>query len=239
MGRESRGFKFRISRACTKAGIPEPANPYEYQGDLALAYLKGTNASSKSSVYGENTTDTSGLNLPGGLGIQDVAWNNAMNGKGGNQPNIPAGYQQAMLILLSLHKENMARMHLYMEDRIIPEHHRVKVWCYAGIHLSGSVSNNGFYVVAGCSFTGAISQVKGGQGLPSSATPKDTGILGTIGTVTRNADNSAADFLGVKTSAAPATTDNNPFTEAVTPLGASKTVCGVTFNSKRLVGEFV
>ncbi len=59
-------------------GLPTAPNSYEYAGDLALGILKGTNQSSKSSVYGENITDYSTLNLPGGLGIQDVAWNAAL-----------------------------------------------------------------------------------------------------------------------------------------------------------------
>src|SRR5208283_708901 len=78
----------------------------------------------------------------------------------------------------------------------------------------------GSTLVPGVTFTGAISQVKGGQGLPSSATPKDTGPLGTLGNIASAADNAFADFLGVRTSAAPTPTGSeSPFKEAVAPLG--------------------
>ncbi|MDD3961321.1 MAG: hypothetical protein PHT77_05615 [Bacteroidales bacterium] len=77
-------------------GKQQAANPFEYTGDLALSYLKGTSKESASSTYGENITDTSILNLPGGMGIQDVAWQRAKVGKGGEQPAIYAGYEPAI-----------------------------------------------------------------------------------------------------------------------------------------------
>ena len=84
-----------------KTGVQQPANPFEYQGDLALAYLKGVNKGSSSSTYGENITNTGILQLPGGLGIQDIAWQRAEAGKGGEQPAVLPGYEHAIMTILN------------------------------------------------------------------------------------------------------------------------------------------
>ena len=82
--------------------IPQAANPYEYSGALAAGILKGTNGSS-----GVGATFPPGainaLNLPGGSGIQDVAW-----GRAGVQGNPSAGDFTNALNVLSAAKATNA-----------------------------------------------------------------------------------------------------------------------------------
>ena len=61
-------------------GIPVPSNPFEYQGDLAVEYLKGVPSGKNvfSPVSGSLAKD-----LPSGLGLQDYAWGMA---KGNGSP---------------------------------------------------------------------------------------------------------------------------------------------------------
>ena len=54
-------------------GIPVPANPFEYQGDLAVTYLKGMDTRSSFPEVNSIMAAT----LPSGLGLQDYQWNMA------------------------------------------------------------------------------------------------------------------------------------------------------------------
>lgn len=73
-----------------RGGVPIPANPYEYQGDLAVEFLKG--APQKASEYFSPVSGEMSKYLPGGEGIQQYAWREAvavdrrMQGKASEMP---------------------------------------------------------------------------------------------------------------------------------------------------------
>jgi hypothetical protein len=61
------------------AETPIPANRYEYQGDLAVEFLKGT--PTKASEYFSPVSGEMSKSLPGGVGLQQSAWEVAKTGK--------------------------------------------------------------------------------------------------------------------------------------------------------------
>lgn len=73
------------------SGLQVAANPYEYQGDLAVEFLKGAPARAS-----EMFSPVSGLMsqfLPGGQGVQQDAWNRAI---GGERTPAPVSYTPAL-----------------------------------------------------------------------------------------------------------------------------------------------
>jgi len=58
------------------SGVPIPANPFEYQADLAVEFLKG--APQKSSEFFSPVSGEMSKSLPGGEGIQQFAWREAV-----------------------------------------------------------------------------------------------------------------------------------------------------------------
>jgi hypothetical protein len=65
------------------AGQPVPANPFEYRGDLAVEFLKGIQNPEKSSEWFSPVSGEMTPNLPGGKGLQTVAWETAILGTPG------------------------------------------------------------------------------------------------------------------------------------------------------------
>jgi hypothetical protein len=63
-----------------RSGVPVPANPFEYQGDLAVEFLKGAPNPLKSSEWFSPVSGEMGANLPGGRGLQQAAWETAKTG---------------------------------------------------------------------------------------------------------------------------------------------------------------
>lgn len=59
-----------------ESGKAIPANPYEYQADLAVEFLKG--APTKSSEYFSPVSGVMSRSLPGGEGLQQFAWREAV-----------------------------------------------------------------------------------------------------------------------------------------------------------------
>lgn len=59
-------------------GIPTPANPYELQSDIAVEILKGT--PTKSSEVFSPVSGLASMYLPGGMGVQQQAWETARTG---------------------------------------------------------------------------------------------------------------------------------------------------------------
>jgi len=75
------------------SGLPVPANPYEYQGDLALSFLKGGSGSR------DNLEPKMLAALPGGIGIQQDAWMRAVAADRGQPEPKPISFQSAVNLI--------------------------------------------------------------------------------------------------------------------------------------------